>query len=159
MIAKKPSLTADGILIENNRILLIQRKNEPFKGKWALPGGFVEFGEKTEDTVIREFYEETGLKTKIRDLIGVYSDPGRDPRGHTITIAYFLVKKGGKLVLSCTSVPATKRYFKYRLPDELFEDEEPVVLLSGKHIYLHKGDEGNGIKKIEIILESEEITV
>ena len=97
MSYKNPSITADGILMKDNKILLVQRKNEPFKGKWALPGGFVEYGEKTEDTVVREVFEETGLKTKIRELAGVYSDPKRDPRGHTITVAYVLEMSGGRL--------------------------------------------------------------
>lgn len=97
MSYKIPSITADGILLKDNQILLVQRKNEPFKGKWALPGGFVEYGEKTEDTVVREVFEETGLKTKIRELAGVYSDPKRDPRGHTITVVYILERSGGKL--------------------------------------------------------------
>ena len=94
---KIPSITADGILIKDNQILLIRRKNEPFKGKWALPGGFVEYEEKTEEAVVREVFEETGLKTKIRGLVGVYSDPKRDPRGHTITVAYVLEVSGGRL--------------------------------------------------------------
>jgi 8-oxo-dGTP diphosphatase len=97
MSYKIPSITADGILLKDNQILLVQRKNEPFKGKWALPGGFVEYGEKTEDTVVREVFEETGLKTKIRELAGVYSDPKRDPRGHTITVVYILERSRGKL--------------------------------------------------------------
>lgn len=90
MSYKIPSITIDGIILKDKQILLIKRKNEPFKGKWALPGGFVEYGEKTEDAVIREASEETGLKTKIRTLAGVYSDPNRDPRGHIITIIYVL---------------------------------------------------------------------
>ena len=65
-----PRLTTDGILIKGNEILLIKRKNEPFKDNWALPGGFVEYGEKVEDAVVREFFEESGLKTKIIDLFG-----------------------------------------------------------------------------------------
>ena len=97
MSCKNPSITADGILLEDKQILLVQRKNESFKGKWALPGGFVEYGEKTEDTVVREVFEETGLKTKICGLAGVYSDPERDPRGHTITVAYVLEITGGTL--------------------------------------------------------------
>jgi 8-oxo-dGTP diphosphatase len=92
---KIPKITTDGIVIKNQQILLIARKNPPFKGKWALPGGFVEYGEKTEDAVIREVYEETGLKTKINKLVGVYSDPNRDPRGHTISIVYMLDLIGG----------------------------------------------------------------
>ena len=94
---KNPKLTADGIIIKDDKIVLIKRKNSPFKGLWALPGGFVEYGEKVEDTVVREAFEETGLKTKITNLLGVYSDPNRDPRGHTITIAYVLDIINGKL--------------------------------------------------------------
>ena len=90
MSYKIPSITTDGIILKDKQILLIKRKNEPFKGKWALPGGFVGYGEKTEDAVIREVSEETGVKTKIRTLAGVYSDPNRDPRGHIITIIYVL---------------------------------------------------------------------
>ena len=87
---KSPKLTVDGIVLKDSKILLIKRKNQPFEGKWALPGGFVEYGEKTEDATIREVLEETGLKTKINHLVGVYSDPNRDPRGHTVSIVYVL---------------------------------------------------------------------
>lgn len=93
---KSPKLTADGAILKDKKILLIKRKNEPFKDNWALPGGFVEYNEKVEDAVIREVYEETGLKTKIKDIIGVYSDPKRDPRGHIVTVVYLLDIKGGK---------------------------------------------------------------
>ena len=95
MCDKSPKITVDGIIIKNEKILLIKRKNKPFKDKWALPGGFVEYNEKVEDAVIREIFEETGLKTKINKIIGIYSDPERDPRGHTITIAYLLKIKDG----------------------------------------------------------------
>ena len=94
---KFQKLTVDGLIVKNDKILLVKRKNEPFKGNWALPGGFVEYGEKVEDAVIREIIEETGFKTKIKKLIGVYSDPKRDPRGHTITVAYLLEITDGKL--------------------------------------------------------------
>ncbi|MEM0467546.1 MAG: NUDIX hydrolase [Candidatus Thermoplasmatota archaeon] len=94
---QNPRITADGILIKNQEVLLIKRKNTPFQGFWALPGGFVEYGETTEQAVIREVLEETGLQTKIFCLVGVYSDPKRDPRGHTITIAYALEYLRGTL--------------------------------------------------------------
>ncbi|HEC76104.1 MAG TPA: NUDIX hydrolase [Thermoplasmatales archaeon] len=90
----KPSITVDGVLIKNKKVLLVKRLNEPFKGKWALPGGFVEYGERVEKAVLREFEEETGIKASIKKLIGVYSDPSRDPRGHTISIAFLLEGKG-----------------------------------------------------------------
>lgn len=94
---KSPKLTTDGVIIENKKILLIKRKNNPFKDQWALPGGFVEYNERVEDSVVREVFEETGLKTKIIELFGVYSDPKRDPRAHTITLVYLLQKISGKL--------------------------------------------------------------
>jgi len=94
---KSPKLTVDGLILKDKKVLLIKRKNYPFKGKWALPGGFVEYNEKTEDTAIREIFEETGLKTKINSLVGVYSDPNRDPRGHTVSVIYLLEICGGKL--------------------------------------------------------------
>ena len=87
---KNPKLTVDGILIDKKKILLIKRKNEPFKGKWSLPGGFVEYGETVEDAVVREFFEETNLSTCVKELSGVYSAPDRDPRGHTVTVAFLL---------------------------------------------------------------------
>ena len=94
---KSPKLTADGAIIKDGKILLIERKNEPFKGKWALPGGFVEYGEKVEDAVVREVNEETGLDTKIIDIVGVYSDPSRDPRGHIVTVVYLLEILDGEI--------------------------------------------------------------
>jgi len=94
---KSPKLTVDGIVLEDKKILLIKRKNQPFKGMWALPGGFVEYDEKTEDATVREVLEETGLKTKINHLAGVYSDPNRDPRGHTVSIVYVLNICNGEL--------------------------------------------------------------
>ena len=97
MSIKSPKLTVDGIIYDNNKILLIKRRNNPFKGKWALPGGFVEYGEKTVDSVIREISEETGLNTRVNKLIGVYSDPDRDPRGHTVTVVYELLMISGKI--------------------------------------------------------------
>lgn len=93
---KSPSLTVDGIILENDKILLIKRKNPPYKNKWALPGGFVEYGEKTEDAVVREISEETDLETRVEKLIGVYSDPERDPRGHMVSVVYYLKKIKGK---------------------------------------------------------------
>ena len=87
---KSPSLPVDGIIQIDDKILLIKRKNPPFKDSWAFPGGFVEYGETTENAVMREIYEETNLKTKIKHLLGVYSDPNRDPRGHTVSVVYIL---------------------------------------------------------------------
>lgn len=85
---KATRLTADALIVEGKEILLIKRKNPPFKGRWALPGGFVDYNERTDDAASREAKEETGLEVEPMRLVGVYSDPNRDPRGHTVSIAY-----------------------------------------------------------------------
>jgi len=89
-------VTVDAVVIENNEILLIKRGIEPFKGKWALPGGHVDYGETVEDAVIREAKEETGLDIVPQMLIGVYSDPERDPRGHAVGMAFLCKAKKGQ---------------------------------------------------------------
>jgi 8-oxo-dGTP diphosphatase len=84
-----PLLTVDALIIyKRDNIVLIRRKNPPFKGQLALPGGFVDIGETVEQACIREAKEETSLDIKIERLLGVFSDPDRDPRGHTVTIAF-----------------------------------------------------------------------
>ncbi|MEM2618378.1 MAG: NUDIX hydrolase [Candidatus Hadarchaeales archaeon] len=94
---KRPALTVDVIVRDEKRgVLLIRRKNEPFKGKWALVGGFVEYGERVEEAAKRECREETGLEVRLERLVGVYSDPGRDPRGHVVSICFMARPTGGK---------------------------------------------------------------
>jgi len=88
-------LTVDAIILFQDRLVLIKRGNEPYKGRLALPGGFVEADETVEQAVLRETKEETGLEATIVRLIGVYSDPGRDPRGPTVSVCYRLDATGG----------------------------------------------------------------
>jgi len=125
MIVKSPKITVDGIIIKDGEILLVKRKNDPFKGKWALPGGFVEYGEKTEDAVVREVLEETGLKATVYKTIGVYSDPNRDPRGHTITVVYKLDIKGGKLKSGDDASDA--KFFDVNQLPELSFDHNKII--------------------------------
>jgi len=125
MTVKSPKLTVDGIIIKDGMILLVKRKNDPFKGKWALPGGFVEYGEKTEDAVAREVLEETGLTTTVDKTIGVYSDPNRDPRGHTITVVYKLDIKGGELKSGDDASDA--KFFDVNQLPELSFDHDKII--------------------------------
>jgi len=86
---KTPALTTDCVIFDNaGRVVLIRRKNEPFKGSYALPGGFVDIGETVEAACRREVQEEVGIELSDLRLIGIYSEPKRDPRGHTVSAAY-----------------------------------------------------------------------
>lgn len=96
-MCKKPLLTVDAVIMCQNGIILIKRSKDPFKDSWALPGGYVEFGEKVENAALREVKEETGLEVELNGILGVYSDPDRDPRGHTVTVCYMAEITGGKL--------------------------------------------------------------
>ncbi|MBU7044598.1 MAG: NUDIX hydrolase [Theionarchaea archaeon] len=92
------NVAVDAVIVHDKAILLIRRGKEPFRGYWALPGGFVEYGETTEQAVLREAKEETNLNCSILRLVGVYSDPQRDPRGHTISIVYQLSIDSGQVM-------------------------------------------------------------
>ena len=91
---EKPSLAVDAIVINADKILLIKRGKEPWKGMLAFPGGFVEQGEDPEVAVIRELKEECGLDGVVEKLVCVKGDPNRDPRGHVVSIAYLVTAQG-----------------------------------------------------------------
>ena len=83
---KCPPIAADIITEIGDKVVLIERKNIPLG--WAIPGGFVDFGETVEDAAVREAREEISLEVELRALLGVYSRPDRDPRGQTIAVVY-----------------------------------------------------------------------
>lgn len=88
----RPSATVDMIVIKQVEssyyILLIERKNEPFKDQWALPGGFIDINEEIETAAYRELEEETAIRDILLSQFKTYGKPGRDPRGRTISIVY-----------------------------------------------------------------------
>ena len=91
-LPKTPALTTDCVIFDpEGRVLLIRRGHAPYAGAYALPGGFVEIGERVEEACRREALEETGIKVDVLRLVGVYSDPARDPRGHTVSVAYVTI--------------------------------------------------------------------
>jgi len=118
-----PYLTVDGIIFYKKKVVLVRRKNSPFKNCFALPGGFVDYGETVENAVIREIKEETGLETKIKNIFGIYSDPGRDPRGHTVTIVYCLNVVGGELK-SGSDAKNVKLFSLNTLPELAFDHKK-----------------------------------
>jgi 8-oxo-dGTP diphosphatase len=83
-----PRLSVDAVALRGDKVLLVRRGRAPFEGRWALPGGFVERGERLEDAVCRELLEETGARGTVVGLVGAYSRPDRDPRGHTVSVVY-----------------------------------------------------------------------
>lgn len=90
----RPAVTADCIVFSRYpkpQVLLIRRGNEPFKGEWAFPGGFLNMDETVQECARRELEEETGLVVQDIHLVGVYSRPGRDPRGHTVTPVFLSI--------------------------------------------------------------------
>ncbi len=89
----RPGVTADCVLFAMRpadlAVLLIQRKHAPFKGAWALPGGFVNENEPLERAAARELLEETGVTGVVLEPLGAFGDPGRDPRGHVVTAVFY----------------------------------------------------------------------
>ena len=91
---RNPALAVDAAVRRGDEVLLIQRGNEPWKGAWALPGGFVDYGEDPTDAVLRELQEETGLTGEIVRLLDAKGDPNRDPRKHIVSIVYLIEAEG-----------------------------------------------------------------
>lgn len=87
------NLTVDVIIFAKRdtklHVLLVERKYDPFKGQWAFPGGFVEVGERLEQAALRELEEETGVSGVAIKQLHTFGDPGRDPRGHTVSVVYY----------------------------------------------------------------------
>ncbi|QQG40320.1 MAG: NUDIX hydrolase [Candidatus Aenigmatarchaeota archaeon] len=88
VIHQNPKPTVDAVVEKDGKVLLIRRGNEPYRGTLAWPGGFVDVGETVEAATLRELMEETGVKGKIEALLGVYSDPKRNIREHTIATIF-----------------------------------------------------------------------
>jgi len=97
---KSPILAVDGMFLKGEKILLTRRNKQPFFGYWVMPGGHVDYGETVEKAIKREMKEELGISVKIKKLFGVYSDPKRDPRYHTVSVVYLLEKTKDKIRLS-----------------------------------------------------------
>jgi len=126
----RPMLTADCVVVNPaGEVLLIRRGREPFRGYWALPGGFFEEGETIEHCAVRELEEETGIvadEAEIK-LVGVFSRPGRDPRGTTVTAAY-LVQLSDNVCAHAGDDAAEARWFPLgNLPELAFDHSEIIA--------------------------------
>ncbi len=122
---KNPASTADIIVENEGKVLLIKRKNHPYKNMWAIPGGFVEYGKETlEEAAKRELKEETGLEALSLNLLGVYSEPNRDPRGHVISHVY-VAKAEGNLKNGDDTQMA--KFFSFEETPKLAFDHDSII--------------------------------
>jgi len=123
----RPSITVDMLIFkfENlTKVLLIKRKNEPFKNKWAFPGGFVDENEPLEKAAKRELMEETGLKNVDLKQLKTFGDPGRDPRGHTVSIAFWGLLKEDGMLKAGDDASETAWFDINNLPSLAFDHQE-----------------------------------
>ena len=123
------AVTVDAVIIskgEQPKILLVQRGNDPYKGDWALPGGFLEEDETLEEGAKRELEEETGLLIKTIKQIGAFGNPGRDPRGRTISIA-FLGTVESPVEVKGDDDAAEAKWFKLSQLPELAFDHQRII--------------------------------
>ena len=127
----RPALTADVVAVrpaDTPDVLLIRRAHYPFAGQWALPGGFVDEGERPEDAARRELAEETGLKHRgLLSLVGVYGEPGRDPRGWTVSAVYLAVAEGAAEVAGGDDAAEARWFPGDRLPPLAFDHATVVA--------------------------------
>jgi 8-oxo-dGTP diphosphatase len=127
MAPRNPFPTVD-IIIElvdrpNRPIVLIERKNPPFG--WAIPGGFIDYGESVETAAKREAQEETNLDIELIDLLGIYSAPDRDPRHHTISTV-FLAKATGE-PKAADDAKTLKFFEAWQIPPNLCFDHDQII--------------------------------
>ena len=123
----RPAVTADSVVFCNGSdglsVLLIERVNDPFKGCWAFPGGFMDMEENAEDCAKRELKEETGMEVRSLEYLGTFSEVNRDPRGRTITIAYYAVVEKSD-VIGADDASRAKWFPIDSIPSLAFDHEE-----------------------------------
>lgn len=138
---KRPTVGCDCVIVNKRdaawRVLLIERGHEPYKGRWALPGGFMEWGESCEEAAARELLEETSLKDVPIKLLGVFSKPGRDPRGTIVSVSFIGVVDEQTAALAKGGDDAAKAawFLLNEHPDLAFDHEE---ILAAATVFLQK---------------------
>ena len=128
----RPMVTVDAAVFtfsgDRVKVLLINRGKEPFKGKWALPGGFVDMDEELEDAVARELEEETGLVGVRLEQMRTFGTVGRDPRGRMITIVFMGIAKEEQTRIKAGDDAAQAQWFDIeKVPDDMAFDHNEVV--------------------------------
>ena len=127
----RPAVTVDMVILHRTangtEILLIERLNNPFAGCWALPGGFVDENEDLPDAAARELREETSLTGIALNQIGAFGRPGRDPRGHTITVAYWGICDTPEKTAAADDAKTLRWFPLSQLPSLAFDHAEIIT--------------------------------
>lgn|GEM_PF-29326 len=133
----RPALTVDIVLFHRHgdrfEVLLIKRAGEPFKGRWAFPGGFVDENESLEDAAARELKEETGLTGIRLEQIGAFGDPGRDPRGHTVSVV-FAAMLDERVLVKAADDASDAAWHSALAPPTLAFDHQKILIAAMKRI-------------------------
>jgi 8-oxo-dGTP diphosphatase len=133
----RPAVTVDIAIVTREahpRVLLIRRKHEPFAGTWALPGGFIEMEETLESAARRELREETGVETAEMMQLHTFGDPGRDPRGRTISVVYLARVDANSVKPVAADDAAEVGWFALAAPPALAFDHAQILRLAHKHV-------------------------
>ena len=141
----RPAVTVDIVLFHRAkrgaRVLLIQRKQDPFKGRWALPGGFVDENESLEAAAARELHEETGLEGIELEQIGAFGDSGRDPRGHTVSVVFAALLDEQAQPTPADDAEAAEWHSAF-MPPALAFDHNAILRAAGERVLAYPvGDE------------------
>lgn len=128
----RPAVTVDAVVFRRSApgisVLLIERRNDPFKGYWALPGGFVDMEETLEEAVSRELAEETGLKNIELEQLQAFSAIGRDPRGRTISVVFWGILQNDLEPVSGDDAAEARWFNINNLPNLAFDHDEVLQL-------------------------------
>jgi 8-oxo-dGTP diphosphatase len=137
MRTSKIFVTVDAVIFRKVNsvieILFIKRKNDPFKDKWALPGGFVDEGEDLAHAAERELFEETGIRVEGLEQLGAFGKPGRDPRQHTVSVAYVGFTDAKAEAVGGDDADEAKWFPVATLPELAFDHADIVNLALEKH--------------------------
>lgn len=133
----RPAVTVDVVIVTREakpRVLLIRRKHAPFAGCWALPGGFVEMDESLDTAARRELMEETGVAAKELVQLSTFGDPGRDPRGRTISVVYLAQVDRAKLTPRAADDAAEVGWFSLVRPPALAFDHRAILACARRYL-------------------------
>ncbi|RWX00369.1 NUDIX domain-containing protein [Flavobacterium cerinum] len=137
MRTSKIFVTVDAVIFKKTDsaydILFIKRKNDPYKGKWALPGGFVDENEDLFDAANRELLEETGVKVTRLEQLAAFGKPGRDPRQHIVSIAYTGFAEENTNAVAADDADEAKWFSIKKLPELAFDHADIVKSALDKH--------------------------